>query len=483
MKSLLSLFSRQVSVVGFATFLLAVSIASGQERVDVSSNKKGIVSVSVDSLPVLATSDFGGSAKGSRSGVGERLSVARVKPASTTGSKEFDFCSTPNSALDPGSKATGSLGCGRQGNNIPCYWTAPIILVGFINGTPELKTAVREVIAYWTVWANVAFVADDNENFKGDSADIKILFNSNGRHNSILGVDAWHSSVRIGKNEPTMNLGFLDRAFRSADGQILPEFRRVVLHEFGHAMGLEHEHQNPSAGIKWNRDAVIAELGGPPNNWDVKTVEQNVLNGLDRTLTQFTRYDPSSIMQYSYPARWTVDGVGSSYNTDLSETDKSFIAEKYPRKRAAIDSSQYYRLTTWNANRRTCLGVGERQGSEPKSYFPYFYACDGSSGQQWKIAKMPSGDYRLTNALLGDQLSMSDPGVEYYTGMSASGNYRNQFWTITTLGRYMRLSSNLNGVLYSLTTATKPDTRTHMSQTGHWSNQLWELIPAGKIPR
>jgi hypothetical protein len=33
-------------------------------------------------------------------------------------------------------------------------------------------------------------------------------------------------------------------------------WRRVVLHEFGHVLGLQHEHQNPNAGIKWKLKAV-----------------------------------------------------------------------------------------------------------------------------------------------------------------------------------------------------------------------------------
>ena len=61
-----------------------------------------------------------------------------------------------------------------------------------------------------------------------------------------------------------MNFGWLDEA--------------VVLHEFGHAIGLAHEHQNPDKGIKWNEDAVIRDLSGPPNNWDVATIRHNVLN-------------------------------------------------------------------------------------------------------------------------------------------------------------------------------------------------------------
>jgi len=35
-----------------------------------------------------------------------------------------------------------------------------------------------------------------------------------------------------------MNLGFLDGG--------------TAAHEFGHAIGLAHEHQNPAGGIQWN---------------------------------------------------------------------------------------------------------------------------------------------------------------------------------------------------------------------------------------
>ena len=40
-----------------------------------------------------------------------------------------------------------------------------------------------------------------------------------------------------------MNLGFVDRP--------------TVLHEFGHALGLIHEHQSPfKGGFEWNREEV-----------------------------------------------------------------------------------------------------------------------------------------------------------------------------------------------------------------------------------
>jgi len=40
-------------------------------------------------------------------------------------------------------------------------------------------------------------------------------------------------------HEPTMNYGWLK------DDTDDVEYRRVVIHEFGHALGAIHEHQNP----------------------------------------------------------------------------------------------------------------------------------------------------------------------------------------------------------------------------------------------
>jgi hypothetical protein len=48
-----------------------------------------------------------------------------------------------------------------------------------------------------------------------------------------------------------MNYGWLTSATDEA------EYRRVVLHEFGHARGLTHEHQSPAMNIPWNRPTVL----------------------------------------------------------------------------------------------------------------------------------------------------------------------------------------------------------------------------------
>ena len=103
----------------------------------------------------------------------------------------------------------------------------------------------------------------------------------------------------------------------------------MVLHEFGHALGLIHEHQNPNRPIAWNRAAVIADLSGPPNEWDLPTIENNIFKRYDPTELSSTPVDPQSIMMYPIPAAWTTDGFSAALNRELSGTDKEFIREAY----------------------------------------------------------------------------------------------------------------------------------------------------------
>lgn len=477
-------FSRY-SFILLSLLIFTAIYAEGQVTVVVPSNRNGDVKVNQSALPVQESGGLSSKTRIQAMTEPKDLFVLSGKPDEEISRQVNFFCSTPNSRVKPSSrfdtKAVGAISCGAA-ESAPCYWTKPFIFIGFINGTPELKQVVKEVIAEWTTFANVGFIVDDNSNYTGDSADIKILFGANS-HNSYVGIDAWTEFVRNqGKTHPTMNLGYLNSQLRSSDGRILPWVKGTVLHEFGHALGLQHEHQNPAGGIQWNREAVIKDLGGPPNNWNNEIIENNIFRALSRNKTQFTQYDRSSIMHYSFPASWTLNGVAVPDNNELSETDKAFVSTVYPRKKALLDTTQYYRLTTWYNNRQNCLGLASTTDASGKTYFPYFTACDNNSGAQlWKFTRLTSGDYRVTNYVTGDQLALNDFGLDYYSGMNWSGNYSNQYWTITSLDKYYRLSSALNGVYYSLSADTAPNTKTYMSRTAHWSNQLWEFVPAGKI--
>ncbi|WP_163398488.1 hypothetical protein [Flavobacterium fluviatile] len=78
----------------------------------------------------------------------------------------------------------------------------------------------------------------------GQSAAIKIAFKWNGD------VASWSNignrCYKIAQNSPSMNFGWFDN--NTSD----EEFSRVVIHEFGHALGFVHEHQNPTSPIQWN---------------------------------------------------------------------------------------------------------------------------------------------------------------------------------------------------------------------------------------
>ncbi|MFN9460356.1 MAG: M12 family metallopeptidase [Acidobacteriota bacterium] len=181
--------------------------------------------------------------------------------------------------------------------------------VRFLGGTAAERAIVKEQAGWWTQHANLKF--DFNN---APDAEIRISFNKNDGAWSYLGTDA----KGISQGEATMNLGFLDGG--------------TVAHEFGHAIGLAHEHQNPDGGIQWNEPVVISSLGGSPNFWTPEQTRHNVLSKYTANQINGTKFDPDSIMLYFFPASWTLNGIATKQNEVLSETDKLFIksARMYP---------------------------------------------------------------------------------------------------------------------------------------------------------
>jgi hypothetical protein len=154
----------------------------------------------------------------------------------------------------------------------------------------------------------------------GKEGDIRISddegFNGNW---SAIGTDA----KKIPLHEPTMHLN------RSDDSK---GFRRTALHEIGHALGLEHEHQHPEHDINWKESSVYKAFE-QDDNWDEEDVYNNLFKLPTGNDLLITSYDRRSIMHYPIHPSATKDSRGVPANDSLSEGDKEIIRKLYTPKR------------------------------------------------------------------------------------------------------------------------------------------------------
>ena len=111
-----------------------------------------------------------------------------------------------------------------------------IITASFLDGDPVVQEKVRRAALQWTKPRMANLTLD----FRKDTDTlICISFQYHGSW-STIGTSCRQLTDNA---EPTMNYGWLDAS--SPDEEV----QRVVSHEFGHALGLVHEHQNPGGAI------------------------------------------------------------------------------------------------------------------------------------------------------------------------------------------------------------------------------------------
>jgi hypothetical protein len=185
--------------------------------------------------------------------------------------------------------------------------------VTFLGGDPEVQQRIKNVVQLWSKVINMKFEFVDS-----GETDIRIGISDNGYSWSRVGNDAANY-----KDHETMHYGWLDRATSEA------EYMRTVLHEFGHALGAVHEHQNPEGEIKWNTQVVYAWCASNNPPWSTDDCDVNILNHYKPDEALFTRLDPSSIMVYSFPSSWTTDGTSMPSNWRISNDDKALMATIY----------------------------------------------------------------------------------------------------------------------------------------------------------
>jgi hypothetical protein len=190
-----------------------------------------------------------------------------------------------------------------------------ILSVRFLDGEKSIQERVEHYAHEWEQYANIKFKFVD-----AGPAVIRIAFIPNAGSWSYLG--AGNLLHWFNQQSPTMNYGWLTPTTSEE------EYSRVVLHEFGHALGCIHEHQHPEGGVPWDKEKAYAFYAG--NGWSRAEVDAQVFNRYNKLWTQYSQFDPTSIMMYPVPEDITIGDFSVGWNSRLSEMDKAFIGKLYP---------------------------------------------------------------------------------------------------------------------------------------------------------
>jgi hypothetical protein len=183
--------------------------------------------------------------------------------------------------------------------------------VCFLDGTPTEHAKVRRIAPQWTqgrLGRRVAF----RFGVPARSSHIRIRFRGGGSSVSTVGRD----NLAKPKSLWTMHLSVVDQ--------------RDILHEFGHVLGLKHEHQH-AGFIHWNKAVVRRELKAPPASWTDAMIEENIFKHFSKDCACIgdRKPDPLSIMLYPIDPSWTLDGHGTRRNTTISARDRGCLEREY----------------------------------------------------------------------------------------------------------------------------------------------------------
>lgn len=238
-----------------------------------------------------------------------------------------------------------------------------VLVIAFRGGTKALRDSVVKAAGPWTQAANITFdywVDGGRRTYREWSeadqeyrAHVRIQFDTLGNW-SYLGSEAIDGRYAP-PGAPSMN-------FDNWGQYLPPGWSSTVLHEFGHALAFEHEHQNPlsacEAEFRWSDDAgyiptpnaygefvpdvggrrpgVYTYMRGAPNLWDSLTTTFNMRRfafGLTREIRPF---DSLSIMKYSFEPWIFRSGAASPCYTvaaaQLSAGDRAAATRHYPRQ-------------------------------------------------------------------------------------------------------------------------------------------------------
>ncbi len=191
---------------------------------------------------------------------------------------------------------------------------------------PADDAQMDAVRAAFQIWKDVGIGLEFQEVDDLGEAEVRIGFDQSDGSWSALGREILKRAV----TERTMNFGW---DLTTSWG------KETTVHEIGHTLGMPHEHQSPFSGIVWDEEVVYTSFEGPPNEWPRDQTFYNVLRKLDAAQVEGSKWDPSSVMEYPFPAGLILEPEayrgGIEAPEGISQLDIEWMRSWYPGDQAA----------------------------------------------------------------------------------------------------------------------------------------------------